>query len=369
MEPADVVLRFLASAGSAEEAEFYLTLFRSEPKERFGLIHIDANVMRGAADTVVMELGFLASLGLTPAVALGLFAPAEAAEHAASLRRKLEQAQVPAAVVASEEEAVASARRGAIPIVVLAGDDRVGRLGAMLAALTSRKLIFLARAGGLRVRGSLVTLVNLSTEVEALAGARELTRKEQALLAAARRLVFELPGKLLVALTSPLDLLRELFTVKGAGTLMRRGAVIVKRRGLGDVDRPRLAALLESSFGRTPAESFYDQPIGDVYLEEAYRGAAVMMETPLGPYLSKFAVEREAQGEGLGRDVWEALTADYPRFFWRARAQNPIGAWYTKVCDGLSRFPEWHVFWRGLPSQDIPDAIAFALAAPKDFST
>jgi ribosomal protein S18 acetylase RimI-like enzyme len=369
MEPADVVLRFLASAGSAEEAEFYLSLFRSEPKERFGLLHVDANVVRGAADTVVMELGFLASLGLTPAVALGLFAPAEAAEHAASLRRKLEAAQVPAAIVASEDEAVASARRGVIPLVVLGGDDRVARLGAFLRAMSSRQLIFLARAGGLRVKGQLVTLVNLSTDVDALAGARELTRKEQAILAAARRLVFDLvPHKLLVAVTSPLDLLRELFTVKGAGTLMRRGAVILRRRGLATVDRDRLAALLASSFGQPPAEGFFDRAISDVYLEDGYRGAAILMDTPLGPYLSKFAVEREAQGEGLGRDVWEALVADYPRFFWRARASNPIGAWYTRVCDGLARFPEWNVYWRGLPAADLPAAIEWALAAPRDFA-
>jgi hypothetical protein len=105
MEPADVVLRFLAAVGSAEEAEFYLSLFRAEAKERFALLHVDANVMRGAVDAVVLELGFLASLGLVPAVALGLFAPAEAGEHAASLRRRLELAGVASQIVASDEEA------------------------------------------------------------------------------------------------------------------------------------------------------------------------------------------------------------------------------------------------------------------------
>jgi acetylglutamate kinase len=254
-----------------------------------------------------------------------------------------------------------------IPIVALAGDDREAQLLALVAGLASRKLIFLARAGGFRVRGEVVPLVNLSTEAEALGRSRDLTRKEQAILAFARRAVLGVPHRLTVAVTSPLDLLRELFTVKGAGTMLRRGAVFLRRR-LEEVERDRLTALLASSFGRPPVETFFEQPIAGVVVEEAFRAAAVMVDTPLAPYLSKFAVEREAQGEGLGRDLWEALVDDHPRFFWRARATNPIAAWYTKVCDGLTRFPEWHVFWRGLDAKEIPAAIEWALAAPVDFA-
>jgi acetylglutamate synthase len=92
----------------------------------------------------------------------------------------------------------------------------------------------------------------------------------------------------------------------------------------------------------------------------------VLRATPLGPYLTKFAVDREAQGEGIGSDLWVRLVAEHPTFFWRARPWNPIDAWYLKQCDGLSRFPEWHVYWKNLPSEKIPEAIAFALAAPID---
>ena len=60
--------------------------------------------------------------------------------------------------------------------------------------------------------------------------------------------------------------------------------------------------------------------------------------------------------------------AEFPTVFWRARATNPIGAWYTKLCDGLMRFPAWHVFWRGLAIEQVPAAVAFALAAPVDIA-
>lgn len=367
MEPAEVVLRFLESVGRADEAQFYLGLFRAEAKERFAAIHIDANVLGTAGDAVALELSFLAALGLVPVLVVGRYAPSDAAEQARSLLRRLEAVGVSAAVVPNQrdEAAVETARRGVLPIVAL--DGRVERLGALVSSLATRKLIFVTRAGGFRVHGASVPIVNLTTEVEALAESKDLSRKQQLVLADARRLVLELvPHTLTVAVTAPLDLLRELFTVKGAGTLLRRGAVIA-RRPLAEVDAARLSALLASSFGRPVRPEFFAAPTADVYLEEGYRGTAVLMSTALGAYLSKFAVDREAQGEGLGRDLWQAALAEHPIIFWRARPANAISAWYAQIADGLMRFPAWTVFWKGLPSERVPDAIAFALAQRADF--
>jgi acetylglutamate synthase len=104
-----------------------------------------------------------------------------------------------------------------------------------------------------------------------------------------------------------------------------------------------------------------------VYLEENYRGAALLANTDVAPYLSKFAVERPAQGEGIGGELWSMIERDFPVFFWRARPTNPIVPWYAKQCDGLVRFPEWHVYWRGLSPEKIPPAIEYALALPRAF--
>jgi acetylglutamate synthase len=84
-------------------------------------------------------------------------------------------------------------------------------------------------------------------------------------------------------------------------------------------------------------------------------------------YLNKFAVDRQAQGEGIGGDLWSVMTRDYPTFFWRARPSNPILAWYLKNADGVARLSDWHVFWRGLTVDQIEPAIRYALAAPVDF--
>jgi hypothetical protein len=381
MDPADVVLRFLESLGRRSDAEFYLALFRAEPKERFAAIAVDANVARHATEAVTLDLRFLAALGLTPVVVLGLLDGKEAGEHGARIKRRMDKAGVPSAILTSDGEALAAealqtARSGVLPIVPFGPaegplsaaqiEERFGRLASLLGALRTRKLIFLHRPGGLRRAGALVPLVNLTTDYDGVAASKEISRKERTLLQMTRRLVFDAPHKLLVTISSPLDLLRELFTVKGAGTLLRRGAVITCKEGFDNVDHERLRTLLESSFGRPPDEGFFARPASQVYVADEYRGAAVLRATPLGPYLTKFAVDREAQGEGIGSDLWMRLISEHPTFFWRARPSNPIDAWYTKQCDGLSRFAGWHVYWKNLPSEKIPAAIEYSLAQPID---
>lgn len=378
MEPADVVLRFLESVGRRSEAEFYISLFRAEPKEQFAAIGVDANVARHATEAVVLHLRFLAALGLAPVVVLGHFEPTDALEHGARIQRRLARAGVPGEMVAASDPSLVErctqlARAGTLPIVTFGQsegasvEERFERVGALLTALRTRKLLFLHRPGGLQRDGALLPIVNLSTEYAALEKSRELSRKEKLMLTQSRRLVFDLvPHKLTVAVTSPLNLMRELFTVKGAGTLLRRGAIIDRKGAYAEVDVDRMRQLLTSSFGRAPFESFFQKPVLRIYLEQGYRGAAILQETPLGAYLTKFAVEREAQGEGIARDLWDAFAADHPAVFWRARSKNPINEWYGKLADGQVKFQEWTVFWKGIAYEHAPMAIAFALSQPAD---
>jgi acetylglutamate kinase len=310
-------------------------------------------------------------------VVLGLFEPTDAGEHAARIQRRLAREGVTAELLPVDDAArvIERTRAGVLPLLVFESGDRTdhaveerfARLASLLAGLSTRKLIFLSRRGGITDAGTLVPLVNLTTEFELRSSSKELSRKERAILVQSRRLVIEgVPHKLLVAITSPFNLFRELFTAKGAGTMLRRGATLTRRVSLDELERARLGGLLESAFGRPPVEEFFGRQVSQVYLEEAYRGVAILVDTPLGAYLSKFAVEREAQGEGIGRDLWAALAAEHATVFWRARPENPINPWYAQLCDGLSRLPGWNVYWKGLASEKIPDAIAFALAQPID---
>ncbi|MDH5672911.1 MAG: hypothetical protein OEZ06_12225 [Myxococcales bacterium] len=375
LPPAEAVLKFLRSVGNSSEAEFYLDLFRSWAPERFAAIAVLAAAMDHGSEGVALDLRFLHQLGLTPLVVLGLYDPARSDEHGRRLVELSQQAGIATEVLegdASAARIAACASRGQIPILSLRGDDhsaRLGQLAERLAALSTHKLILLRPQGGIRRAGERLSVVNLSTQYEALHQAAALDAGDLALLEDSRRLIFELlPAAPMISLTSPLNLMRELFTVKGAGTLLRRGAVVERHRGYDGVDTGRLRVLLEASFGRPLRADFFERPVQHVYLERDYRGAALVADTEHGAYLDKFAVTRQAQGEGIGQDLWSALTGDHPALLWRARSDNPIRSWYERHCQGRYDAGAWTVFVRGIDSDRMGSAVRYALSRPEDFA-
>ncbi|HEY4394105.1 MAG TPA: hypothetical protein VGP64_08585 [Polyangia bacterium] len=381
---AEIVQRFLESVGAKADIDLYLKLFRSQRKESFAILAPNAQIVKNALDPVHFDLRILAGLGLLPVVLLGLLEPKDADAQAARVSEWLLEDAVPCEVIRADAEmgsgtveAIRAAiGRGAIPLVSVEAaaaqsvDGRFRLLGGLATTLETRKVVFLSRRAGL-VNGSgpAPSVVSLATDLDRLLAPGALSRGQAMLVRQIRRLLDQTPLSLTgVTVVNPLLFLRELFTVNGAGTLIRRGSRIDARQGWGAVDPPRLRALFESAFGRTIRDDFFSRPIARTFVEEAYRGAAIVADTPVAPYLTKFAVERQAQGEGLGSEIWSLVTRDYPSFFWRSRPGNPITAWYVKQCDGLVRFPEWHVFWRGLPVETIDPAVRYALASPSDFA-
>ncbi len=389
-DTAGIVLTFLESVGRRSEAELYLRLFRELPKESFAIIAVDASVVRYAAGSLVEQLRFLRELGLFAPVAVGLFEPATAAKAAARLAKR---SAVMGAVVESASEPDLATRVRAelagenLPIVCFSGaaeestSERFQRLGRLVGDLGTRKIVVLRRRGGLGRLGRssaqgrpaadgerLVSVVNLRTDLAALREPRALPADDAELLELLSA-VLERPdcARAVASVTSPLNLLRELFTVKGAGTLVKRGSAIEHHASYDTLDVARLASLLESSFGRTLDPAFFGRPPLSVYLEENYRGAAIVVPAPIAPYLTKFAVDRVAQGEGLGRDLWEMMAREHRSLFWRARVENPIASWYTTLCDGMVKVGAWIVFWRGVGPSKVPSIVEDALARPEDF--
>jgi acetylglutamate kinase len=374
MEPAEAVLRFLSGVGPDSEAEFYLRLFRSRARESFAAIVFDPETWRENADGVALDLRLLATLSLTPVVVLGFYRPDHASEYARILAAKLSDMGVPSSTWdsnASREAIAASAARGEIPLLQLRErepESREGELARTLASLNTHKLIFLRNEGWLSVHGRPLSVVNLSDEFQELMSLPELSDEQKRLLSCSRRFVQELlPHELLVTLTSPLSLLHELFTVKGAGTLLRRGARILHYPGLNDLDPDKLSQLLEHSFGKPMRLDALERPFAHVYVEEQYRGAGLLVDTALGQYLSKFAVTRQAQGEGIGRDLWQAMLADHAQLFWRARPNNPIRPFYERQCDARVRVGDWVVYAIGVAAAHLAEVVDYAVTQPADF--
>jgi len=378
-----IITRFLESVGQKADVDLYLKLFRSQKKESFALIAASKRIVDTALDPFHFDLRILHGLGLTPVVVTGLFEPKDAARQASRVHEWLKEDHVPAQVLdpgptltpAVTEVVRELTHMNTLPLLSLEGarevslEQRFDRLAQLASALETRKIIFLSTSSGLEREGTpRISVVNLAVDYERLLQSPTLERRHASLLRHAKRLLDDIPHRASVSVVNPLQLLRELFTINGAGTLIRKGSRIEGRRSLAGIDLVRLRQLIESAFGRLLNDDALTRDVERLYLEENYLGVAMLTQTPVGAYLTKFAVDRQAQGEGIGGDVWSVMTRDYPSFFWRARPQNPITPWYTRQADGVVRFPEWHVFWRGLAVEQIEPAIRYALGAPVDFS-
>jgi acetylglutamate kinase len=86
--------------------------------------------------------------------------------------------------------------------------------------------------------------------------------------------------------------------------------------------------------------------------------------------MDKFAVSDDAQGEGLGRAMWDVMRGDNPALFWRSRRGNAINEFYFANAEGARKEMEWTVFWYGLDDwPSIQFAVHQAVAKPATLLT
>jgi hypothetical protein len=200
---------------------------------------------------------------------------------------------------------------------------------------------------------AVIPAVNLAADGTiplATVGLPEPTRRRLARLA---EMLVALPDETSISITAPENLVRELFTHKGHGTLVQRGEAILIARDFDGIDRDRLRALISSCFGRALADDYFERKrCQRVYVTESYRAAAVITEEAGIAYLDKLAVTSKARGEGLAAKLWARMRADFPRLFWRARDDNPVRSWYFDRADGGMRRGRWVVFWYGIEDFD-----------------
>lgn len=160
----------------------------------------------------------------------------------------------------------------------------------------------------------------------------------------------KLPDDTSVSITSAAHLTRELFTYRGAGTLVRKGEEIKVCEKPDSKTLGTVIDLVEKSFGRTLHEGWFEtlrKPL--VLLSETGRAAAIMVEGVDGfPYLDKFIVTSEAQGEGLGAAIWQVVRARFPALYWRSRNTNPVTPWYFQQADSSNRSGQWVIFTIGI---------------------
>ena len=324
---------FLDSIGRREEYEFYLNKFQSADTACFALLVPDLESLDQGAEALAFDLHFLIRLGLKPAVVL-CDSDAEAKWALLAENPLFEKATFP--MVGTFE--------GRVPVFFQPLEEMIPTVG--------KRVHFVRPAGGFEADYYYTQKEN----------AFELTADEQALADSASALLDARPGTH-ISVTSSRNLLEEIFTVKGAGTLFRKGSLILSG---GAADSDRLLALLEESFKKKPKAGVLDA-VTTIYLDEACRGAVLLEEHTEGLYLSKFAVGSEARGEGLAQELWAEVCEKHSAFFWRSRIGNPVNQWYDRQADGYYTTGDWMVFWRGISADALPKLIAFCQNRKPDF--
>lgn len=431
-ETQDVIVRLLTNIGSRKEVEQYLRHYASVDAPKFAVVKVSGAIIDRSLDALASSMSFLQRVGLVPIVVhggnvqldralaqAGVDAPvvkglrkmtpaaleiARRVLHDTNLRlvealegletrarpftsgvvaaQKLESPELGliGQVTSIRETAIAqTARAGVLPIVAPLGETAKGQIlvvhadavaRAIALALKPHKVVFLNEAGGLLDGSGVVrSAVNLAEDYADLTQDAALDPESRRKLVEINTLLSELPPTSSVSITSPEHLAKELFTHGGEGTLVRRGEKVVRHEDWGTMDLPRLRALLEECFGRRLDERYFEEKAPyRVYLAESYRATAILTMEHGVPYLDKFAVTNEAQGEGIGGSIWQRLRRENEKLFWRSRANNPVNAWYAQKADGLYKTKKWWVFWCGMSDfSEIQRSVERALEMPATF--
>lgn len=348
---------FLDGIGRREEYEFYLDKFQSEHSACFALLCPDPGSIEAGAEVLAFDLHFLLRLELVPAI---LLCGPEALKMRDALAHEpifafMESGDVPAFIQQCRQQE-------RVPVLVYPELPLETALLEFVPAVAKR-VHFIRAAGGLRsATGEQLPYVYTHKE-----NFLPLEPLESDLPALAKKLLDKRPGAHL-SVTSPINLLQEIFTVKGAGTLFRKGSEILRFQGMEGIDRPRLVGLLEASFGKKLKDEAFLGNVSHGYVEKDYRGAVLLEDHPAGLYLSKFAVGREARGEGVALELWREAARNHAALFWRSNAANPFNSWYHKQADGHHLAGKWQIFWRGVPPEAISGIIGYCLARGEDFA-
>lgn len=371
--PTENVLRFLDSLGHRQDAEAYLKIFTSQKPESFAIVVLDDEVTREELNPVIFDLRYLVKMGLFPFV---IVQASPDTLSAVDVEGYFDKARMPVRFLWSDtkpqdlpEIVENRVKKNSLAMMHVEADRNVfSEVGKVARILKSRKIIFLRKSGPLlnRKTDDRIQQVNLRFDRQKFLGTGILSSDDENFLRLSDRLIEECTHPVHVIALSPNNFLRELFTVKGNGTLIQPGAEIKRFGNWDEVNQNGLKVLLQTSFERKVKDTLFKNQISNFYIEEFYRGAALVQKVGDLSYLSHFAVGTEARGFGVGHDLWQTVITDHKQIFWRSHPDRFINRWYTKQCDGLHKTADWVIFWKGVAPAQINTVIEFALKQPDD---
>jgi acetylglutamate kinase len=414
---------------SAKEISQYLKRFSQLDAKRFAVVKVGGAVLRDDLEALTSSLAFLQEVGLTPIVVHGAGPQLDEETAAAGIEKRtanglrittpevlaivrkvflqqnlalveaLQQSGARATSIVSgvfeaeyldrdtyglvgEVQRVnlapieTSLNAGSIPVIASMGETVGGQIlnvnadfaaNELVQVLQPYKIIFLTGTGGLLdADDKVIDSINLSTEYDYLMQQPWINGGMRIKIEQIKDLLDRLPLTSSVSITRPADLAKELFTHKGSGTLVVRGEKVMSATSWEQLDLEKTQRLIESSFGRKLIPDYFEKTrLLRAYVSQNYRAAVILTDEDGCTYLDKFAVLEEAQGEGLGRAVWQVMLKDTPSLFWRSRHGNPVNHFYYAQSDGCYKQEKWKVFWYGMSDfEQIQACVAHCATRP-----
>jgi len=229
MSVRETVLKSLSAVGAQHEAKFYADLFARQEAESFAMIVVDPRCLKKPLlEALISAVRILSNLELTPVLIVGALEDERTSIkfQAQILSKALDRITVPAiklntATYGLIKEVRKSARAGKIPVLEMT--DRRGKmnLGGLTKALKPNKIIFLQPSGGLSLKGKRRPNLTMQ-DLPELMDVETFSAGQIRFLDCVLDLDKTAKTRRSYVIASPLNLLGELFTTRGTGTLIRR---------------------------------------------------------------------------------------------------------------------------------------------------
>ena len=244
----------------------------------------------------------------------------------------------------------------------------------MAQRLQPLKVVYLNSTGGLKNgdTGKKIDVINLDEEYERLMKEPWVKYGTKLKIKEINSLLQHLPRSASVSITAATDLSRELFTHKGAGTLIRRGNRVICHESLASLDKAKLSAIFKQGADTFPESAALLQSLESgnlkfrLFTDDDYEGVAVVVEEEGAvPSLVLFASAPSAVLSNVRSNIWEHVRRSYPSFCWATARTADTNAWFFDHSDGSFSSDGKTVFWVGVSEiNDVQAIVKRVLGGP-----
>ena len=396
------LLEFIEKASNSGEFDLFIKMFNNLPKEKFAVVKVSGKTLEKNMDVFAENIALLNKVGIYPWIVhgggslidkklpnskkvnglrvtskqeietiveifeiLSLQLEKKINEKGGSAKKvwnvfECEKIDSLGAVGKISElklgQAMAALKENCSPIISPIGKSGCEKLNInadsaakeIVKAIEPKKFIFVTETGGiLNSDNEVIPFLNIFSKdaFENLSGGMLLKVKEI-------KDFLKTGIDCEVVITSPHNLLKEIFTIKGSGTFIKYHK-IKSCSGFSKLNKDKIKSLLEDSFGKQLSPGYFDDKVKEVLYQKDYDGIAVIKSVDEIPYLDKFAVAKHCQGTGLGKSLWQELVKKNPKMVWRSNPNNTINTFYTKNCNGMIQKNLWNIYWRNLEENEI----------------